>query len=167
VDHFRTLLHSFAQLNLIRSRDDVGGLPLHTAASVDTPNEILLLLVQEHRAALHTRDYTGAVPLHAACQAAQPSSKNTIPLLVELDPTAVHTPNHDGALPFHLLCGANDPPVDAVKHLSRLYPGLVSVLTADGALPVMLASSLDVIQELLTVHPDALLYMKNFYSSLD
>ena len=173
-DHFQTLLQSFAQPNLICSRDGDGGLPLHVAASVDTPNEILLLLVQEHPAALHTRDYTGAVPLHAACQAAPPSSKNTIPLLVELDPAAVHTPNHDGALPFHLLCGANDPPVDAVKHLSHLYPGLVSALTADGALPVMLAceattssSSLDVIQELLTVHPDALLYMRNFYSSLD
>jgi len=171
-DHFQTLLQSFAQPSLIRSRDDDGGLPLHTAASVDTPNEILLLVVQEHPAALHTRDYAGAVPLHAACQAAPPSSKNTIPLLVELDPAAVHTPNHDGALPFHLLCGANDPPVDAVKYLSHLYPGLVSALTADGALPVMLAceattssSSLDVIQELLTVHPDALLYMRNYYSS--
>ena len=174
VDLFRSLLHSFARPNMLRNRDYYGAVPLHIAASDDTPNEILLVLVQEHPAALHTRDYTGAVPLHAACQAAPPSSKDTIPLLVELDSAALHTPNHEGALPFHLLCGANDPPVEAVKYLLRLSPGFVSAKTPDGALPVMLAceattssSSLDVLLELLSAHPGALIYMREYYSSSD
>ena len=174
MDHFRTLLQSFAPHNLIRSRDVNGRLPLHVAASLDTPNEIFRLLAHEDPAALHTRDSTGAMPLHAACQAALPSSKYTIPLLVELYSAAAHSPNHDGFLPFHLLCRANDPPVDAVKYLLRHSPGFVSVTTPDGALPVMLAceattssSSLDVLQELLTAHPGALVYMRRYYSSSD
>jgi len=174
VDHFRTLLQSFAPYNLIRSRDADGRLPLHVAASFDTSNAIVRLLALEYPAALRTRDNTGAMPLHAACQAALPSSKYTIPLLVELYSAVAHTLTYDGLLPFHLLCGANDPPVDAVKYLLRHSPGFVSTTTRDGVLPIILASeattlssSLDVLQELLTAHPGALVYMRRYYSSSD
>ena len=169
LDHFQTLFELFPAASF-RSRDRDGAQPLHKAVRVGTCDEVLRLVVLQHPAALRTRDYTGAWPLHTACQAA--ASLNTIRLLVELDAAAVHTPNNDGALPFHLLCGANCPPVNAVKYLLRRDPGFVSTKTPDGVLPFMLAyaaptssSSLDVLQELLTAHPDALLFMREYYSS--
>jgi len=104
--------------------------------------------------------------LHTACQADAPS-RDAIPFMVEQDPNAVQTANNEGALPLHLPCGSR-PSVQTVQLLG-LFQGALALRTNAGDLPSVVAckasSSESVLQVLLTVYPDALIYMQEYYSS--
>ena len=167
LDQFQTLLQYFPAGSMGTRDNNNGAMPLHGAARGGAPREILRLLAGEHAAALYTRDSTGAVPLHHACQANTPTLDAIRYYLAEQDRAALDTPDNDGALPLHLLllCARTNgtpPPLDVFKYMVRTSPGSVSVQMRDGTLPVMLAcqaadasSSLDVLRELLTEHPEA------------
>ena len=173
LNQFQALLQLFPA-NCFRSGDNDGALPLHIACQVGAPVDILRLLVQAFAAAFQIADGNGGLPLHTACKGAAPSLE-LIRYVVEQDPNAVQAANNDGALPLHLLCGSrlhllsrSKPSVQTVQYLLGMFQGALAMRTHRGDLPLMVACkaycSESVLQVLLTAHPEALVYMQEYYS---
>ena len=96
LEHFRILL-STLDLELVRTRDDCGKLPIHIACHNRAPVEVLALILEKDAATLHVADDTGALPLLECCRGAVDNS--CVRFLVEhggVDTLAAR--NHEGAL---------------------------------------------------------------------
>jgi len=117
-------------------------------------------------ATLFMIDSAGSLPIHNACHGG--ASLEKIKFLIEKgDVGLLCARDHWCALPLHIMCQLQ-PSVDVVKYMVKLYMITVSEKASLGALPLMLAcessASESVLQELLTVHPEALDKMKTYYT---
>jgi len=143
-------IHSHGTDDSIRSQDGNRALSLHMACRSNAPVKVLRFLAEHDTATLYMMDSAGSLPVHDACRSG--ASLEHIKFLPE-------------KVGFGALCARDNqcqsnPSVQVVKYLLKSYPILVSEKTSVCALPLMLAcelsASVDLLQELLTVHPVAL-----------
>jgi len=173
-----SLHHIYQESSYAAAGDDGSFHPPLTYLRMNTPlgqlqmqHVVALIQFLNTNVMIRKRDVNGSVPLHYACQNSAPFE--ILSLLRHLDTIVgggtegqeagrelVVTPrcrDHQGILPIYALLATN-PAVGAVTLLLEANPPSASMRALNGDFPLMVAcessASVDVIFELLVLHPD-------------
>jgi hypothetical protein len=153
VDELRLIMRSQPGLLLQKGHD--GWLPIHFAAYYKAPLEVVKMLVDECREALHREDDFEELPLQVAVHK---NSREVVAFLLSQGPAdALERRNCHQRVALH--CAAHEGNVDVVKFIAEQWLQAVHEKDDSGAIPLHWAasenSSLDVTQFLVAQWPDS------------
>jgi Ankyrin repeats (many copies) len=140
--------YSLSQRYNSHNCDESGRFPLHIAASLAVPIDVVFRLDEMHPDAICIPDLTGALPINLACQAA--ASLLVVKFLCEQEakhrgsdkhgilPSLQH-PDCNGCFPLHLICASGlAAPKECIFTLLDMYLNALCVPNATGSLPLHL-----------------------------
>ncbi|KAK1745353.1 ankyrin repeat domain-containing protein [Skeletonema marinoi] len=130
-----------SNLQLVRTQDGNGRLPLHHALEEDAPLGTIKLLVQADPATLQIPDSDGSLPLHIA--ASEYECPNVIKYLLDNCRTSLLVAKDCwGNTPLHYAC--QEGRYDVIEMLLTQYPNApVATRNVDGDLPIQLLLDFD------------------------
>eukprot|EP00984_Skeletonema_dohrnii_P027389 scaffold16924_cov90-Skeletonema_dohrnii-CCMP3373.AAC.1 len=123
-----------SNLQLVRTQDGNGMLPLHLALLEGAPLGAVKLLVQADPSTIQTPDSDGSLPLHIAASYECP---DVIKYLVDLNIDSLLVADNWGDTPLH--CACHEGRYDVIVMLLTQYPNApVATRSLDGDLPIQL-----------------------------
>jgi ankyrin repeat protein len=130
--------------NAIVERDHHGRLPLHYAAQITVPVAITKFLIEQHPAAVHEKENSrggGLVPLQYGV--AYGTTVEHLKLLREAWPESIAAKDdgEEGYAPLHRAIAKRDIQWDVLRYLAETSPGSLRCRSAQGLLPLHVASS--------------------------
>eukprot|EP00984_Skeletonema_dohrnii_P019258 scaffold9171_cov135-Skeletonema_dohrnii-CCMP3373.AAC.3 len=129
-----------SNLQLVRTQDENGRLPLHRALLEVAPLGAVKLLVQAGPSTIQTPDNRGALPSHIACEYHE--CPNVIKYLLDNCRTSLLVPDNRGNTPLHYAC--QEGRYDVTEMLLTRYPNApVATRNVDGDLPIQLLLDCD------------------------
>eukprot|EP00984_Skeletonema_dohrnii_P000227 scaffold70_cov124-Skeletonema_dohrnii-CCMP3373.AAC.8 len=129
-----------SNLQLVRTQDRNGRLPLHHALEEDAPLGAVKLLVQADPATIQTPDNRGSLPSHIACE--HYDCPCVIKYLVDLYTRSLLVADNRGNTPLHYACQEGRYVV--IEMLLTRYPNApVATRNVDGDLPIQLLLDCD------------------------
>eukprot|EP00984_Skeletonema_dohrnii_P013788 scaffold5745_cov96-Skeletonema_dohrnii-CCMP3373.AAC.5 len=130
-----------SDLELVRTQDEIGMLPLHHALLKVAPLGTIKLLVQADPATIQTPDSDGWLPLHTACKYHE--CPNVIKYLLDNCRTSLLVAEDFwGNTPLHYACVEGR--YDAIEMIMTRYPNApVATRNLDGDLPIQLLLDCD------------------------
>ncbi|KAK1743013.1 ankyrin repeat domain-containing protein [Skeletonema marinoi] len=131
-----------SNLQLVRTQDGNGRLPLHHALEEDAPLGTIKLLVQADPATIQTPDSDGSLPSHIACE--HHECPDVIKYLLDLytRTRSLLVADNRGNTPLHCACVGGR--YDVIEMLLTWYPNpAVCERNVDGDLPIQLLLDCD------------------------
>eukprot|EP00984_Skeletonema_dohrnii_P024819 scaffold13966_cov110-Skeletonema_dohrnii-CCMP3373.AAC.4 len=129
-----------SNLQLVRTQDGNGRLPLHHALEEDAPWGAIKLLVQADPVTLQIPDSDGSLPSHIACQYHE--CPDVIKYLLDLNIDSLLVADNRGNTPLH--CACLEGRYDVIEMLLTWYPNAaVCERNLDGDLPIQLLLDCD------------------------
>jgi ankyrin repeat protein len=130
-----------SNLQLVRTQDGNGRLPLHHALGEDAPLGAIKLLVQADRSTIQTPDSDGSLPLHTACE--YHKCPDVIKYLLDnCRASLLVAEDKWGNTPLHYACLEGR--YDAIEMILTRYPNApVATRNLDGDLPIQLLLDCD------------------------
>eukprot|EP00984_Skeletonema_dohrnii_P015574 scaffold6766_cov78-Skeletonema_dohrnii-CCMP3373.AAC.1 len=129
-----------SNLQLVRTQDGNGRLPLHHALGEDAPLGAVKLLVQADPATIQTPDSDGSLPLHTACEYHE--CPGVIKYLLDLNIDILLVADNRGNTPLH--CACVEGRYDVIEMFLTWYPNAaVATRNVDGDLPIQLLLDCD------------------------
>jgi len=129
-----------SNLQLLRTQDGNGRLPLHHALEEVAPLGTIKLLVQADPATIQIPDSDGSLPLHIA--ASKYECPDVIKYLLDLNIDILLVADNRGNTPLHCACLGGR--YDVIKMLLTWYPNAaVCERNLDGDLPIQLLLDCD------------------------
>eukprot|EP00985_Skeletonema_marinoi_P032415 scaffold39129_cov155-Skeletonema_marinoi.AAC.4 len=124
-----------SNLQLVRTQDENGMLPLHHALEEVAPLGTIKLLVQADPATLELPDSDGSLPIHIACE--HHDCPDVIKYLLDLNIDSLLVADNWGNTPLHCACLAAR--YDVIQMILTRYPNApVATRNVNGDLPIQL-----------------------------